>query len=41
MPPVPACIIALPLAGAAALLAGLAVVLTVAAAATIRRRDIT
>lgn len=41
MPPVPSGITALPLAGAAPLLVGLAVVLTVAAALTTVRRDIT
>jgi ABC-2 type transport system permease protein len=40
MPPVPSGITALPLAGAGALLAGLAVVLTIAAAVTTARRDI-
>lgn len=41
MPPVPAGITELPFGGAAALLAGLAVVLAVAAALTTARRDIT
>ena len=41
MPPVPAGITALPFAGAAALLAGLAAALTIAAAVTTIRRDIT